>query len=206
MKKLHPTQQKLIDLLKVNVDDPLTIRELQDLLNISSTSLVHHHISQLLDKGYLIRNPSSPQDYQVLADSPEKSIAYLNIYGMAQCGPNGSILDGNPVDRIKISSKALGFPAADAFAVKARGDSMKPKINNGDLVIAQKSSIANDGDIVICVNDGAAIIKKLQKIVHDPSKSTTYNLISLNEKYKPFVAAEDFRVEGIARSIFSYNV
>ena len=206
MKKLHPTQQKLIDLLKMNIDDPLTIRELQDLLNISSTSLVHHHIGQLIDKGYLRRNPSNPQDYQVLSDSPEKSIAYLNIYGMAQCGPNGSILDGNPVDRIKISSKALGFPAAEAFAVKARGDSMTPKINAGDLVIAQKSNHPNDGDIVVCVNKGEALIKKLQKIVHGPSKGTTINLISLNEKHKPFVAVEDFRVEGIVRGIFSYNV
>jgi repressor LexA len=205
MKKLHPTQQKLIDLLKKNVDEPLTIRELQDILDASSTSLVHHHINQLIDKGYLRRNPSNPQDYQVLADSPEKSIAYLNVYGMAQCGPSGSILDGNTVDRIKISSKTLGFPAEEAFVVKARGDSMMPKINTGDLVIAQKSSIAEDGDVVVCVNEGEALIKKLQKIVRS-SKEITYNLISLNEKYKPFVAAEDFRVEGIAKGVFSYNL
>lgn len=205
MNKLHPTQQKLIDLLKKNVDDPLTIRELQDILEASSTSLVHHHINQLIDKGYLRRNPSNPQDYQVLADGPEKSIAYLNVYGMAQCGPSGSILDGNPVDRIKISSKTLGFPADEAFAVKARGDSMTPRINAGDLVIARKSVDPNDGDIVVCVNKGEALIKKLQKIVGS-SKETTYNLISINEKVKPFLAAEDFRIEGVVRGIFSYNV
>ena len=93
MKRLHPTQKKLLVILKDNLDDPLTIREIQDILNISSTSVVAHHINQLEKKGYLKRNPNNPKDYQVLTDSPEKLITYLNLYGLANCGPKGSILD-----------------------------------------------------------------------------------------------------------------
>lgn len=205
MKKLHPTQQRLINLLKVNIDDPLTIRELQERVGASSPSLVHHHINQLIEKGYLRRSPSNPQDYQVLADNPDKSIAYLNVYGMAHCGPGGSILDGNPVDRIRISSKTLGIPASEAFAVKAKGDSMAPKINSGDLVIAQKSTQANDGDIVVCVNNGEVLIKKIQKIAKI-GKGITFNLISLNPNFPPFTADKNFKIEGLVKSILSYTV
>ena len=107
MKKLHVAQQKLIKILKNNITDPLTIRELQEELGVSSTSVVHHHIQQLEKKGYLRRNPSNPRDYQILADSPDKKITYINLYGLAHCGPEGRILDDDPIDRIPIASQIL---------------------------------------------------------------------------------------------------
>ena len=79
MKKLHPIQQKLLETLKDTQDDPLTIEGLRDKLGISSKSVVHHHIRQLENKGYLRRNPSNPKDYQILSDSPEKTITYVNL-------------------------------------------------------------------------------------------------------------------------------
>lgn len=199
MKKLHPIQKKLLQILKINITDPLTIREMQSALNISSTSVVHHHIQQLEKKGYLRRNPNNPKDYQILVENPEKTITYLNLYGLAHCGPNGSILDGNPIDRIPIASKILGFPSSQAFMVKARGNSMAPKINDGDLVIARKVKDADSGVMVVCVNNGEALIKKIQK-------SKEVILSSINPSYEPFVAAKDFHVEGIVRGIYSYKV
>src|SRR3989304_1794671 len=198
MKNLHKTQEKLLTLLKNNVDDPLTIRELQERLNISSPSVVHHHIMQLEKKGYLRRNHANPKDYQVLADHPEKNITYLNLYGLAECGPFGSVLDGDPVDRIPISSKILGFPSSEAFIVKAKGNSMSTKINDGDLVIARKAKDADNGDIVVCVNAGMALIKKIKK-------GAQTILVSLNPPYEPFVANPDFRIEGVVRGVYSYK-
>lgn len=199
MKNLHPVQQKLIKILKKNLTDPLTIRELQKELGASSPSVVHHHIQQLEKKGYLRRNPSNPKDYQILADSPEKKITYINLYGLAQCGPKGSILDGSPVDRIAIASQILGFPSSEAFMVKAKGDSMTPKINNGDLVIARKAKNAENGSTVVCINNGEALIKKIQK-------GKEIILVSTNSSYEPFVAGEDFRIEGIVRGVYSYKL
>lgn len=197
MKKLHPTQDKLLNLLKNNIEDPLTVREIQEELNLSSTSVVAHHLKQLEKKGYLKRNPENPKDYQVLSDSPEKLITYLNLYGLAHCGPNGSILDGNPVDRVPISSRILTFPSIDAFMVKAKGDSMEPRIYDGDYVIARKVQATDSGSVVVCVNDGEAIIKKVQK------ENGKVILISLNANYPPFIASEDFRVEGEVKSIIT---
>jgi repressor LexA len=197
--KLHPTQKKLLDLLSKYSDNPLTMMALKELVGASSTSVVHHHILQLEKKGYLRRNPSNPKDYRILTDSPDKYVAYINLYGLAQCGPNGSILEGDPVDRIKIESRLLGFPSEEAFMVQARGDSMAPHIKSGDFVIAQATRDHSqlNGRPVICVNNGEALIKKMtindRKII----------LSSYNAHYEPFSAATDFRVEGAVRGVFS---
>ncbi|MFH1543171.1 MAG: S24 family peptidase [Patescibacteria group bacterium] len=197
--QLHPTQQKLLNLLKENIDDPLTIRELQEEIGVSSPSVIYHHIQQLEKMGYLRRNPYNPRDYQVLADSPDKKIAYLNLYGLAQCGPNGSILDGNPIERVPVSTKLIGFSSVDAFLVKAKGDSMSPKINEGDIIIAKKSDDADSGSLVVCVNNGQALIKKYQ-----PEKNGII-LGSINQKYPPFIASENFKIEGIIKGIITFS-
>jgi len=195
---LHPTQEGLLKLLQEHIEDPLTIRDLQEILDLSSPSLVQHHLQQLENKGYLRRNPSNTRDYQVLTESPDKMIAYINVYGLAQCGPSGSVLDGNPVDKIGISSRLLGFSSLEAFAVKAKGDSMTPHIKNGDIVIARRAEICDSGDVVVCTNNGEALVKKVT------GKNTNIILSSFNdEKYSPFPAASDFRVEGIVKGVIS---
>ncbi len=194
--RLHKAQEKLIEILSKNMDEPLTVRELQDLIGASSTSVVVHHMSQLEKKGYLKKNPNNSRDYQILK-RPDKEIAYLNLYGLAACGPEGSILDGNPIDRIPVSTKLLSFPASKAFMVKAKGDSMLPKINPGDFVVVEKSNKAENGVTALCVNDGQVLIKKINL------QNKKVILVSLNTEFEPFIAADDFRVEGIIRGVIS---
>jgi len=203
-KNLHPTQKKLLDILVKNTEDPPTIREMQNILDISSPSVVAYHLEQLEKRGYLKRNPYNPRDYQVLKGEPEKKITYLNLYGLAHCGPNGSILDGNPIDRIAISTRLLSFPSSEAFMVKAKGDSMTPKINEGDLVIVKKIEDAENGSIVVCVNDGEALIKKIGKEIEKKRKRII--LISLNQKYPPFLAKSDFRIEGEVKGVITNKI
>lgn len=203
-KNLHPVQKKLLDLLIKNAEDPLTVREMMEILDISSTSVVAHHLSQLEKKGYLKKNPYNPRDYQVLKGAPEKQVTYLNLYGLAHCGPSGSILDGNPIERLPISTRLLTFPSPEGFLVKAKGDSMSPKISEGDLVIAKKTETVENGRIAVCVNNGEALIKKIQKEKTNGSERTI--LVSLNPIYAPFLASDDFRVEGEVRGIITRRV
>lgn len=201
MDDLHKNQISLLKLLEQNIDSPLTIREIQYALGFSSPSVVAHHIQQLEKKGYLKRNPNNPKDYQVFLN-PDKPIVYLNQYGNAQCGPNGSILDGNPVDSIPIASKLLRFPANEAFIVTAKGDSMEPRIHEGDLLISQIKATPNNGEIIVCVFGEEVLVKKY---FHQENHIT---LISINsEKYSPISVSKDdyFKVEGIVRNIIKYN-
>lgn len=205
MTGLHPVQQKLLKLLRDNTDEPLSIRQLQDEIDASSPSVVQHHLLQLEKKGYLRKNPANPRDYVVLEHAPDKDFAYINMYGMAQCGPSGQLLDGSPVDRIPIYTQMLGFPSPEAFLVKARGNSMQPKINPGDLVIVRKANDAENGQIAVCVNEGEVLIKKIQKIPTTKG-NVTYNLISLNPEIPAFLASDEFHIEGIVKGVYKYSV
>lgn len=201
MDDLHKNQVSLLKLLEQNIESPLTIREIQNALDFSSPSVVAHHIQQLEKKGYLKRNPNNPKDYQVFM-TPEKEIVVLHQYGNAQCGPNGSILDGNPVDKIPIASKLLKFPANEAFIVSAKGDSMEPRIHEGDLLISQKMSSPNNGEIVVCVLGEEVLVKKF---FHQDNRII---LISINsEKYPPVPVYEHdyLKIEGVVRNIIKYN-
>lgn len=200
MKKLHKTQALLLELLKKNIDNPLTIRELGAEINEDSPGVIYHHIVQLEKKGYLKRNPNNPKDYVVL-DTPERLVVYLNKYGTAQCGPNGLFLDGNITDRIPIASNLLKFPATEAFIVEARGDSMEPKIFDGDIVICRKQNIAEYRDYVVCTYKDEVLIKQLSKTGNE------LILVSLNKEiYPPIVVKEsEFKIEGIVKNILHYH-
>ncbi len=198
---LHRSQQLLLELLADPSDEPLTVRELQDRIGASSTSVVVHHLQQLEKKGYLKRNPYNPRDYKVVESGPEDEVALLNIYGLARCGPGGSILDGNPIDRVPIASRLLSVPAAEAFMMRAKGNSMAPRISEGDLVIAQQTSEIRDGRVYVCVNDEECLIK----IVRIVGKQVLLESVN-REDYPIFEAAEDFRVEGEVRQVLSGKI
>lgn len=194
---LHKTQEKLLKLLTDNLDSPLSMRELRDKLDLSSPSLVHHHINQLEKKGFLKRNPNNPSDYQILT-TPEDPITFLNLYGSAKCGPDGTLLSGNPIARIPLSSSLISFSVDQAFLVKADGDSMVPEIKNEDIVIARKQQTAEDGDIIICSLDGEVRIKKFRKF-----SEGEYILESININHDPIFAKREmtFKIEGIFKGL-----
>ena len=174
---------------------------MQEVLGVSSKSVVFHHLRQLEKKGHLKRNPHNPRDYHVLREGPERQFTYLNLYGLAHCGPQGSILDGNPLDRIPIPSRLISFPAHEAFLVQAKGDSMAPKIDDGDLVVARKTNSSDSGNIIVCINDGEALIKRLKKEVN------SCLLVSTNPDYLPFSAStEDFRIIGEVKAVMSHHI
>jgi repressor LexA len=201
MKKLHVKQTEILRILKDNRDNPLTIKKLSEEAQIESPGVLYHHLNQLEKKGYLKRNPNNSKDYFVV-DSPENSVVYVGKYGLAQCGPNGSILEGDPISFIPIASSLIRFPVSDAFIVEAQGDSMEPKIKEGDIIIAKKQQSAENGEIVVCVFKLEALIKRFSKI------DRTILLVSLNQdKYPPLLVTSetDLKIEGIVKNILNYN-
>ncbi|HVY42024.1 MAG TPA: S24 family peptidase [Hyphomicrobiaceae bacterium] len=198
---LHPVQSELLELLASHLDEPLSIRELQAHVGASSTSVVAHHLQQLERKGYLKRNPYNPRDYQVVQGNPEAAIAYISLYGLATCGPHGSILDGDPIDKIPLASRLLSFPVAEAFMVKAKGKSMEPRISEGDLVVARKTRTYKDGKVYVCVNNEECLIK-IVRVSCGQVFLESFN----RERFPILPASTDFRVEGEVRNIISGRV
>ncbi len=78
---------------------------------------------------------------------------------------------------------------------------MEPKIKTGDLVIAKKSRVAENGDMVVCVYNSMVLIKKFfiqQKQVILASENQA--------KYSPILAKpEAVKIEGIVKGVIQYN-
>jgi len=189
------SQQKLLKLLADHVHDPLSYRDIAESIGVKSPNTVAYHLRELEMKGLLKRNPSNPQDYQVLGEQ-EPGVIRLNLYGLAHCGRNGSLLDGNPIDKVPVASRFIPFSIDKAFLVKAKGDSMETDIHDGDLVLVKRQTHANTGQIIACVNRGECLIKQY-------GKGHPNVLSSLNKVYLPIVVADDFRIEGVVTGIVS---
>lgn len=196
MKKLHPNQQKLLKLLKEHQSNPLTMEELALQLDISSKSVVHYHITQLEKKGYITRSANNPQQYYI--NDAEEDVIYLPLYGMAKCGPAGTILDGTPARVVPVDPAMVNFPVCKGFMVEAKGDSMKELICPKDWLIVEQNSTPNQRDVIVCSNNGETMVKRFVK----DKRSGKILLVSDNIRYAPIIADKDsLKIEGIVRSI-----
>ena len=68
------------------------------------------------------------------------------------------------------------------FALSIKGDSMEPKISEGDVVIVRKQDVVENGELaVVLVNGNDATVKRFYK------NDNGVTLISTNPVYPPFV-------------------
>ena len=97
----------------------------------------------------------------------------------------GHVAAGIPIEMIEdiIDTEEIPEDMAkhgEFFALKIKGDSMMPSINNSDVVIVRQQEDAENGDIVIAaINGNDAVCKRLKKY------SDGISLISLNPAYEP---------------------
>lgn len=99
----------------------------------------------------------------------------------------GKVAAGMPIEAIEdiIDYEEISESmsrSADYFGLQIRGDSMEPKISDGDVVIVRKQDDAESGNIVIAtVNGDEATCKKIKKT------ESGLMLISTNPDYEPFI-------------------
>ena len=105
----------------------------------------------------------------------------------------GSVAAGIPIEDViedVIDTEEITQEMAKTgtfFGLKIKGNSMEPKISDGDIVIVRQQDDAESGDIVIaCVNGDEATCKRLRKY------KDGIELISNNPSYEPmFFSNED---------------
>ena len=64
----------------------------------------------------------------------------------------------------------------------------------------RRTDSVDNGRVVVCVNDGEALIKKLQI---EPDRCI---LVSANPEHAPFSASSDFRIVGEVKAVMSHKV
>ena len=106
----------------------------------------------------------------------------INVLGRVAAGiPINAITDIIDTEEITEELARTG----EFFGLKIKGDSMEPRICDGDVVIVRQQDDAESGDIVIAmVNGDDATCKRLVKY----AKSIA--LVSFNTKYEPMIFTE----------------
>lgn len=138
------------------------VQKLSDYFNVSKSEL----LDEKVDSSY------------------QKTVGFkINVLGSVAAGIPFEAVE-NIVDTEEISEDLA--KTGTFFGLKIKGDSMEPRICNGDVVIVKQQDDAESGDIVIAmVNSDEATCKRLTKYAGG------IGLISLNSKYEPMMFSED---------------
>ena len=168
--KLDELQKRLIAFFKQNLDqEGLTLREIANEVWASHPQTVLNKLNQLVLKGYFIKDD---RWYRLIREEVWKTnddIIQLPIYGFAQCGNKGKdIIDEYSQEKIPVTIAFIGTSDIEnCFFVRAKGNSMEPKIQDGDLVLIRQQPSYDESDFVFVVHNQ---LPKLKKIIKQDNK------------------------------------
>lgn len=115
----------------------------------------------------------------------------------------GDAAAGSPIFAPDISGTLVPVPDkfldSRYFVVSARGDSMEPKIMNGDFVVVQKDAPCESGDIVLARIDSAAEDEYMIKRFFPHGKKVEFK--SINDTYKPIVCSSS-NVQSVEKVVY----
>jgi len=200
---LTPRQQRILNVIRDSLEDrgyPPSMREIGDLVGLTSSSSVSHQLKVLETKGFLRRDPNRPRAIEVFLPevmAARRSISagdetaydetgigdampaatYVPMVGRIAAG--GPILAEERVEEIFPLPKSL-VGDGTLFMLEVRGDSMvDAAICDGDYVVIRQQPTANNGEFVAAMIDGEATVKTFQK------KDGQVWLLPHNDAYEP---------------------
>lgn len=139
---------------------PPTIREIGEKLNLDSTSSVFYHLKKLENMGKISRSENKNRAIE-LTDKPIVNSVTLPVVGEIAAG-QPILAEENWTDKIVINENF--FTGSNLFILKVRGDSMiDVGIFDKDYVVVSKQSVANNGEIMACLIDNEATVKRFYK-------------------------------------------
>ena len=104
---------------------------------------------------------------------------------------------------IDLNKELVRHPAA-TFYGRVVGDSMiDAGVNEGDILVIDKSLEPRSGDMAVCFIDGEFTLKYLQFDAGKASRKTTVRLVPANERYPVIEVGEgsDFIIWGIVTHV-----
>lgn len=204
-KKMSDVQKKVLELLRSSIahSESLSLRKLAELTGLDSPNAVLYHIRKLEELGYLLRDDSGKV---VRVNSPDEvtgGIALLPLLGHASCGPVlDQVVDEATQEMLAVPLAAIGRSMKRAlYLLKAVGQSMEPKIEEGDLVIFEPSQIADHGKIVVARTQEGFVIKRFRQT------PTQFILESINPSFENMAfnkidEGKTFNIDGVAIGVF----
>ena len=193
---LTPRQQRILNVIRDSIEQrgfPPSMREIGELVGLTSSSSVSHQLRMLEEKGFLRRDPNRPRAIEVLlpevlaarrslslpdrgaAPSPDLD-ADLDVTGVGDARPTaeyvpvvGRIAAGGPILAEERIEDVFPLPrqlvgSGTLFLLEVTGDSMiDAAICHGDYVVVRQQPTADNGDIVAALLDGEATVKTFRR-------------------------------------------
>ena len=165
--KISSKQREILEYIKqeiLNKGYPPAVREICEAVHLKSTSSVHSHLETLEKNGYIRRDPTKPRAIEIIDDNfnlTRREVVNVPIIGQVAAGQPLLAVE-NIENYFPIPTEFM--PNAETFMLKVKGDSMiNAGIFNGDKILVQKQSDAQNGDIVVALEDDSATVKTFYK-------------------------------------------
>jgi repressor LexA len=200
MRKIDQIQQKLIDFFKQNTHEEwLTLREISTAIHVKHPQTTLNKLNQLVQMGFFVKEP---QGYRLIKDNAQQDtneVFYLPVYGFAQCGNQGkTIVNEYSQEKIPVTFAFVGISdIQNCFFMRAKGNSMEPKIQNGDLVLVKQQEYYDPYDYVLIVHNK---LPKLKKIIQQDGKIRLESINRFFDKIEidPY---DDSKVIGVVKKV-----
>ncbi len=138
---------------------PPSIREIQDEVGISSTSVVSYNLDKLAEAGLIerestvsrgIRLSEELKAYIRQTEPRADDLVHVPLWGTIVAGEPVSVPTETPTDEVIVTRDMIGsVRIEDVFALRVRGDSMiDASVNDGDIVILRRQQEARNGEMV----------------------------------------------------------
>ncbi len=182
MKELNSTQRKIYEFLAERSQNgvPPTVREICAAVGLKSTSSVQSNLDALEAAGYIERDPMLKRSIRVRGQ--ENNVTHVPLIG--------TVTAGMPILAVEAIEGYIPFSGNEQtdkplFALRVKGDSMiKCGILSGDIIIAEKTPVAANGDIVVALLEDEATVKRFYK------EDGHFRLQPENDDYAPIITEE----------------
>ncbi len=159
MEKLTDRQHDILQVIKKFIAEngfPPTVREIGAILNLKSPATTQFHIKKIEEKGYIKKSATKNRTIELLVPNEFED----KKEDVVQVPLLGKVTAGSPIEAIEVPNEFFALPAnllpkkKDVFTLKVSGESMiNVGIYDGDIVIVERKSTANNGDTVVAMTD-----------------------------------------------------
>lgn len=199
---LTSRQREILELISSTVERrgyPPSVREIGEIVGLSSPSTVHSHLSTLAAEGFIRRDPSKPRAIEVISDDGP---TLINRAAVRDVPLVGSVAAGSPILAEEDIEEVYPLPVElvgqePVFMLRIRGDSMVDAgILDRDYVVVQRQQTARNGQIVAALIDGEdATVKTFERT------ATGVTLHPANDAYESMVFTGSLDILGVVVAV-----
>ncbi len=186
--KISDKQREILEYIKaeiLNKGFPPAVREICEAVNLKSTSSVHAHLETLEKNGYIRRDPTKPRAIEIVDENFN-----LTRREMVNVPIVGRVAAGEPILAVENIENYFPIPAEfmpneQTFILQVQGESMvNAGILDGDYILVEQQTTANDGDMVVALVDDSATVKTFYK------ENGYYRLQPENDFMEPIIVSD----------------